>query len=384
MSGLMAVSSAFEGGSIGVEHVGRDGDIHLRLLADENASDTHWFYFRLTGAKDIDCTLKLVNSNRMARLDGREQVPDCWTGYRPFASYDGDRWFRAGATYKDGVFSIRHRPERDVVYYAYYPPYSMERHNQMIGRCLADDRVRLESLITTPDGWDLDLLTVGTGSLRCWVIARQHASETMASWFMEGLVGRLLDGDDALARALIDACTFHIVPIANPDGCARGNTRTNALGMNLNRAWSDPHDDTAPEVVAIRQRMIAGGVDFCLDVHGDEELPYVFLGGPLEIPSRSDRLDGLFRRYQHAQATANPDYRPDDPYPGGPPDEADLRMAWNWVAERFDCLSVLVEQPFKDTTHTPDPRNGWSPARCAGLGATTLDALWGVLPELRP
>lgn len=386
MVGAVTLSSAFEGGSIGVEHVGRDGTIEIRLLSDEKSADTHWFYFRLTGARGVACTLKLLNSSEMARLPGRDTVPDCWTGYRPFASYDGLDWFRTDATYEDGLFSIRHTPQRDVVYFAYYPPYSMERHNAFVGRCLADERVRYERLAVTPDGHDLDMLVIGDDApdrLKCWIMGRQHASETMASWFMEGFVERLIDRDDALARALLETCVFYIVPIANPDGCVRGNTRTNALGMNLNRAWNDPEAKTAPEVAAIRNRMREVGVDFCLDAHGDEELPYVFLGGPLEIPSSSARLDDLFARYQQAQEAANPDYRASDPYPGGPPAEADLRMAWNWIGEEFDCLSVLLEMPFKDTDHAPDAQMGWSPSRCRHFGETTLDAIQAVVPHLR-
>jgi murein tripeptide amidase MpaA len=386
MPSRITISTAFEGGSIGVEHIGAGGDIALRLLADENAADTHWFYFRLAGAAGIDCRMTLVNSDSMARLAGRDEVPDCWTGYRPFVSDDGRHWVRTGAEYEGGRFTICHRPARDLAWFAYFVPYTMERHAALLGRCLADPRVELDILGTTPDGHDLEMLTIGVpgpGKPRLWIVGRQHASETMASWFMEGFLARLLDRDDALARALVDSAVFHVVPVANPDGCVRGNTRTNALAMNLNRAWADPEPETAPEVVAIRARMREEGVDFFLDVHGDEELPYVFLGGPLEIPSRSARLATLFARYQHAMESASPDYRASDPYPGGPPAEADLRMAWNWVAEEFGCLTVLLEQPFKDTAHMPDATFGWSPARCGRFGAATLPAIAEVLPELR-
>jgi murein tripeptide amidase MpaA len=380
------ISSAFEGGSIGVEDVGSCRDIRLRLLPDADDIDTHWFFFRLAGARDRDCRLTLVNSNRMARLAGRGQVPDCWTGYRPFASNDGRHWFRTSAEYSDGIFSIRHRPERDMVFFAYYPPYSMARHQALIARCLADKRAALDVLGQSPNGWDIEMLRIGTpgaGKPKCWIMGRQHPSETMASFFMEGFLRRLLDPADALARTLLAEAEFHVIPMVNPDGSATGRTRTNARGMNLNRAWADPDPEKAPEVMLIRDRMLAEGVDFCLDVHGDEELPYVFLAGPVNVPSRSERIVGLFADYQRAQHRANPDYRPEDPYPGGIPAEADLRMAWNWIGEQFGCLSILLEQPFKDTGHALDEEHGWSPARCARLGATTLDALAAVLPDIR-
>ena len=58
-------------------------------------------------------------------------------------------------------------------------------------------------------------------------------------------------------------------------------------------------------------------------------------------------------------------------------------MAWTWIAERFNCLSVLLEQPFKDTSWTQDPVSGWSPERAIRLGASLLPALMGVVPKLR-
>jgi murein tripeptide amidase MpaA len=141
--------------------------------------------------------------------------------------------------------------------------------------------------------------------------------------------------------------------------------------------------ELSPEVVHVRTRMEATGVDFCLDVHGDEELRCVFLGGPLEIPSRSERLAGLFRAFELSWAAATPEYELGHPYPGGAPAQADLRMAWNWIAERFKCLSVLLEQPFKDTSWWQDPARGWSPERAHRLGASLVQALLGVVSSRR-
>ena len=70
--------------------------------------------------------------------------------------------------------------------------------------------------------------------------------------------------------ALRAAATFHIVLNVNPDGSARGHLRTNAAGTDLNRQWAEPSAEKSPEVLAIRNAMDATGVDFAIDVHGDE------------------------------------------------------------------------------------------------------------------
>ena len=77
---------------------------------------------------------------------------------------------------------------------------------------------------------DLHRLTVGHGPLNFWVIGRQHPGESMASWWMEGFLDRLLDYNDAIARRLREKATFHIVPHMNPDGAIRGHLRCNAAG----------------------------------------------------------------------------------------------------------------------------------------------------------
>ncbi len=72
-----------------------------------------------------------------------------------------------------------------------------------------------------------------------WIIARQHPGETMAEWFVEGLIKRLAGwGDwagDPVARLIFDHAVFHIVPNMNPYGSVLGNLRTNAAGANLSR-----------------------------------------------------------------------------------------------------------------------------------------------------
>jgi murein tripeptide amidase MpaA len=54
---------------------------------------------------------------------------------------------------------------------------------------------------------------------------------------VEGMLDRLLDDNDAAGRVVRDAATIYVVPDMNPDGVFRGHVRTNATGVDLNRAW---------------------------------------------------------------------------------------------------------------------------------------------------
>jgi murein tripeptide amidase MpaA len=75
----------------------------------------------------------------------------------------------------------------------------------------------------------------------------------------------------------------------NPDGSKRGHLRTNAAGKNLNREWAEPSMDASPEVYLVKQAMNAASVDFLLDVHGDESLPYCFIAGTEGLPEWNEK-----------------------------------------------------------------------------------------------
>ena len=70
-------------------------------------------------------------------------------------------------------------------------------------------------------------------------------------------------------------------------------------------------------------------------------------------------------------------------YPADEPGAANLGIASNAVAEKFDCLGFTLEQPFKDTVDDPDVEQGWSPERAMQLGAAMLGAIYDVAPKLR-
>lgn len=380
-SDAISVSAAFDGGNIlarGEARPGPDGRIELPLAIRPDAPSGHyqWFHFRLAGVRDQPLRLIIENA-------GGSSYPEAWAGYPAVRSLDRQRWERVPTRYEDGRLLIEDRPGRDLAWYAYFAPYSGERHQDLLARCLASGRVEHRELARTHLGRPLDHLRLGAGPRRVWVLGRQHPGETMASWWMEGFLGRLLDPADALARRLLREATLDVVPLMNPDGAALGHLRTNAVGTDLNRAWAAPDATASPEVLGVLAEMERTGVDLCLDVHGDEALPWVFLSGAEGIPRFGTRLAGLQEAFALAMQRANPDLQRVHGYPVAPPGGANLAMCTPAVAERFDCLAFTLEMPFKDNADDPDPVEGFSPARCARLGAAAVDAMVAVLGALR-
>ncbi|MCG9059991.1 hypothetical protein LH452_13890 [Laribacter hongkongensis] len=375
----MKISTQFDAGSIDVVSAERYDDIQLRLRPDNAAGFAQWFHFRLQGVAYQPCVLRILNACDAA-------YPEGWDDYQACASYDRSNWFRVPTRYENGELVIEHTPLSNSVYYAYFEPYSHERHLDLIGEAQGSGLCQLDDLGSTLDGRDINLLTVGNqvaSDLKVWLIARQHPGETMAEWFVDGFLRRLLDWQDPLSRALLEHATFYIVPNMNPDGGVRGNLRTNAAGANLNREWLAPSAERSPEVLCVRQKMQETGVDLFLDIHGDEAIPYVFVAGTEGVPGYGERIAALEARFKETLALASPDFQDTHGYDKDVPGEANLSLATNWVGHTFGCLAFTLEMPFKDNDNLPDDDYGWSSQRSIRLGEAMLNPVYAVLNRLR-
>ena len=372
----MQISSTFDAGAIEVVRLDDPADIRLRLRTD-NAADFHqWFHFRLTGAAGKPVRMVFENAATAA-------YPDGWRDYRCVASYDRQHWFRIASTrYERGELIVDHTPERDSVYYAYFEPYSDERHLDLVARAEQSPHARVRRLGSTVDGRDLDLVVVGDevsdevpGRAPIWIIARQHPGETMAEWFVEGLLERLLDGADPVARTLREQALLYIVPNMNPDGAVRGNLRTNAAGRNLNREWREPDPLASPEVFLVRAEMERTGCALFLDIHGDETLPYVFFSTAEEVPGFTTEAAAAQARFVDTLLAVSPAFQTEEGYKPGRFGEELLTLASKWVANHFGCVSLTLEMPFKDNAILPDEHVGWNGARSKRLGAAMLNPI---------
>jgi murein tripeptide amidase MpaA len=370
----ISISSAFDSGNIRTLSI-TDSQTSVRaeleIVKDRQSEFYQWFHFRMAGVAGRDVELAIVNC-------GESAYPDGWAGYRARVSEDRENWLLADTSYADGTLTIRLSPDTNIVWVAYFAPYSMERHHDLVAWAACQPGVEHRELGLTIDKQPLDLLVLGEGPKQVWLYARQHPGETMAEWWMEGALERLCDEEDAVARLLRQKATFHIVPNMNPDGSRRGHLRTNAVGVNLNREWHEPSMERSPEVFLVRQAMDEAGVDFAMDVHGDEAIPAVFLAGFEGIPSLTDKQLQLYERFRDTLALRTPDFQTERGYPVSPAGRANLTMSTNQVAQRFGAVAMTLEMPFKDNDDLPDAEFGWSPARSMQLAKDCL----GVLAEM--
>lgn len=365
------INAAFDSGNIEVLSVS-GASATLSIRKDRDSEFFQWFHFRVDGAAGRELELKITGLAKSA-------YPGGWPAYRAAFSEDREFWGRAHTTYDpaeaEGTLTIRHRPDAGTCWFAYFAPYSMERHHDLVAQVAAEPGVDYRCLGTSIEGQPIDCLEMGEGDKHVWLYARQHPGESMAEWWMEGALEMLNDPANPHARRLRQLCRFHVVPNANPDGSCRGHLRTNAVGVNLNREWHEPTPERSPEVLAIRNAMDETGCHFAMDVHGDEAIPYVFIAGFEGIPSWTEALGESYTRYRQILERRTPDFQTKRGYPTAAPGRANLTMSTNQVAQRFGCVAMTLEMPFKDNDDLPCPEQGWSPERSKLLAHDCLAAL---------
>lgn len=373
------ISAPSDGGNITVLEANDPANISLAITEDGAAKFHQWFYFRVSCPAGTDLVLNIKNAGTSSYIEG-------WTDYCARVSYDLEDWFCTESSFEDGTLTIKHTAQQNTVYVAYFAPYPIERYRAYMAEIAQSPLVEPDVLGKTIDGEPLDHLVFGTpamGKPNLWIIGRQHPGETMGSWWMEGFLDRLTDPGDAVAAALREKAVLNVVPLVNIDGARRGHLRTNRAGTDLNRAWAEPSPQSSPEVFNIRNKMDERGCDFFLDVHGDEAIANNFIAGAEGVPKWNETHQQRLDEFKTSLAAFSPAFQTKEGYPVDPPGTADMRIATNAIAERFDCLAMTLEMPFKDAAILPDPEVGWSPARCRDLGRACLDAIWAALPNLR-
>jgi hypothetical protein len=146
---------------------------------------------------------------------------------------------------------------------AKYFPYGVSDRDRLLARIAGhpSGHVRsVQSLGTSLQNRTLPLIELtdsavpDTGKHRVWIHSGIHPAETTSYWVVEGLIDFLLGGSIE-AEILLDRLIVDVVPMANPDGVALGNYRTNSQSSNLENEWTAPYNSTQREIVALRTRI---------------------------------------------------------------------------------------------------------------------------------
>ena len=374
------ISANFDSGNIQVIDISNPLSPVLAIRPDTRSAHFQWFHFKASGLHvHQEHWFRLVNASQSTYSKG-------WPGYQAVASYDHVNWFRIPTSFEGDSLRFCLEAEQTHAWFASFEPYSRGRHDWLIEQALSKAGTELLATGKSVEGRDIQLLRKGTGAegqRKIWIIAQQHPGEHMAEWFMEGVIERLERQDDPVLNKLLASADLYLVPNMNPDGAFHGHLRTNAMGQDLNRAWQNASQDISPEVLFVQQQMQKYGVDAFIDVHGDETIPHVFTAGCEGNPGFTPRIEKLEEHFRSHLKHTTKDFQTTYGYTRDEPRQANMTLACNSVGQKYDCLSLTLEMPFKDHDDHPDKITGWSGKRSKQLGKDVLTTLADMVDTLR-
>ena len=277
-SGLEFIDTSFENASPVWYELAADGTIQVHLLYDHERSSPNraagHIHLLLHGRTGATLTLEFRN------------LDNVWNG-RPgsvaaelktvVVSADGRDWTPVRTTSLPGSrVQLTVTMPGPRLFVARVEPYRLSDLDRLIASIRSNPLVQVADIGKTALGRDLEMIRIGTGRApyRVFLRARAHPWEAGGNWIVEGLVRRLLKGD-AEARRFLDHYSVYILPLANKDGVARGMTRFNVMGKDLNRNWDAPADARlVPENAALERWLesaIAAGrrPHLALELHND-------------------------------------------------------------------------------------------------------------------
>ena len=278
-SSLEYINTGFENASPVQWGTDADGTVHVRLLYDyerssPNRAAGHW-HFQLRAKPGTDLTLLLHNFDNV--YNGR---PGAAVSKKSicYVSRDGKRWKVIPAEFLEGnLLRLQVQLEGPSLYLARLPPYRPSDLERLLDEIRSHRLVHIKPIGKTVEGRRLEIVRVGDPQAPYGVLlrARAHAWEPGGNWMVQGLIRALLK-DDETSRACLTRCCVYVLPMANKDGVARGRTRFNMLGRDLNRNWDRPADaKLAPENHALetwirRMTKQGGRLHLAIDMHNDE------------------------------------------------------------------------------------------------------------------
>jgi hypothetical protein len=254
-SSLEYIDTGFENASPLWYEIAGDGSVHVHLIYDhERASPNRaagHIHFRAHAKPGTRLTFEFRNLDNVWNGQPGSVARELKT---LVISRNGRDWTAVPTESLPGS-RVRLTVEMPgpELYVARIEPYRISDLDRLLGTIRAHPLVRISPLGRTAGGRELELVHIGHADApyRVFVRARAHPWESGSNWVAEGLIRRLLK-DDADARRFLQVYSVSVLPMANKDGVARGRTRFNDRGKDLNRNWDAPADPAlVPENAAL-------------------------------------------------------------------------------------------------------------------------------------
>jgi hypothetical protein len=277
-SSLEFIDTSFENASPVWYETTPDGTTRVYLMYDHERSSPNraagHFHFRLHARPGSRQTLEFRNLDNV--YNGR---PGSVANELKVAviSQDGKQWMPVPlARLPEDRVQLTVTMPGPALYVARVEPYRLSDLEKWLASIQRNPLVEITPIGVTAEGRPLEIVRIGRpdAPFRVFLRARAHPWEPGGNWIIQGLANRLLKEDDE-ARKDLATYSVYMMPMANKDGVARGRTRLNVRGKDLNRNWDHPSDPVlSPENHALEtwlERMIQRGQapHLALELHND-------------------------------------------------------------------------------------------------------------------
>ncbi len=272
------VSYYFENGSPLFWEYNQDGSVVVRLLYDHeratpNRASNHW-HFQIHAKAGSVVTIII------------DFFPEVWNG-RQVASYslvknyyissDGIMWkLIAAEPIANKGHKLKLHMDSNSMFIAGMEPYRISDLEKLLAEIKGNPMVEIKPIGKTVEARQLEIIRIGKpdAPYRIFIRARAHPWEAGGNWVVQGLIRSLLEKNKN-DLAYLDKYCVYILPMANKDAVARGMTRFNCMGRDLNRGQNIPADPVvSPENFAQEawlKEMSDKGMkpDVSMDLHND-------------------------------------------------------------------------------------------------------------------
>ncbi|MBC8356735.1 MAG: hypothetical protein H8E66_32570 [Planctomycetes bacterium] len=258
--GAAMIRSDFPGGNISV--VRNEGS--LVHVSPDLRGDNPWFYWYFEATASKPGRVHFVFPEKVAGFKNGA------IGFQgPAISIDsGATWKWMGADNVDGssfffVFSETNQRVR----FAVTIPYVQHNLDEFLTKNVDNAHLKTSVLTKSRHGRDVKLLQIGKSSpevKRVLVTARHHATETIASYVLEGFLQEAMS-DRPAGEAFRKKYAMFAVPLVDKDGVEEGDQGKNRKPHDHNRDYGD--ESIYPEIQAIKELDKAQGFQFALDFH---------------------------------------------------------------------------------------------------------------------
>lgn len=283
-----------------------DSTVRISVLYDYeresvNRQATHW-YFRMYA--DPGTHIRLILPYRENIYNGQPSWDNPQIHLSSVISYDGKNWEGLLSSEfpgkgKDQV--IEFTMKEPAVFIARMPPYTISDLENLKTRIAKNPLVNITYIGKTVEERPLEIIRIGNPDAPNTILirARAHPWEAGGNWVVEGLIRKFLSqGNDS--KKWLDKYCVYIMPMANKDGVARGMTRYNVLGRDLNRRTGEELDSIyCPEKFVQKkftEKLIAEGKKPALyiDIHNDSNGS---IGGNQQYKDNIQLFKDLMKEY---------------------------------------------------------------------------------------